>query len=190
MLSFLKFSGLSYFWQEPQGLMPFTCTFSVSLDLISFSWIFLVPWEDSRIFNSTKIPGIQTNLPGDSTGDPTHDKAMRRDLTGKASQVSMGPLSEHLPWNHNLSVYCMLYYTLLTLQGAFRNHLSLEKVKLELQLVSCIWKECLSLKPSDGPLTCLTVGDFYNLWLFTAPQAREAQSLKHLKDIEPYRAKN
>ena len=84
------------------------------------------------------------------------------------------------------SVYCLLYYTLLTLQGAIPNHLSLEKVNLELQLVSCVWKECLSSNPSDGSLTCLTVRDFYNLWLFTAPQPREAWSLKHLKDIEPF----
>ena len=82
--------------------------------------------------------------------------------------------------------YCLLYYTLLTLPGAIPNHLSLEKVNLELQLVSCIWKECLSSIPSDGSLTCLTARDFYNLWLFTAPQPREARSLKHLKDIEPF----
>ena len=75
---------------------------------------------------------------GASTGDPTHDKVTWRDLTGKASQVSRGPLSEHLPRNQNLSVYCLLYYTLLTLQGAIPNHLSLEKVNLELQLVSYI----------------------------------------------------
>ena len=75
---------------------------------------------------------------------------------GKASQVSRGPLPEHLPWNQNPSVYCLLYYTLLTLQGAIPNHLSLEKVNLELQLVSCIWKECLSSNPSDGSLTSLT----------------------------------
>ena len=95
-----------------------------------------------------------------------------------------------LPPNQNLSVYCLLYYTLLTLQGAILDHLSLEKVNLELQLVSCIWKECFSSNPSDGSLTCLTVGDFYNLWLFTAPQPWEVWSLKHLKDIEPFRAKN
>ena len=57
---------------------------------------------------------------------------------GKASQVSRGPLSEHLPRNENLSVYCLLYYTLLTLQGAFPDHLSLKKFNLELQLVSYI----------------------------------------------------
>ena len=78
----------------------------------------------------------EASLPGASTGDPTHDKVMRRDLTGKASQVSRG--SEHLPQNQNLSVYCLLYYTFLTLQGAKPNHLSLEKVNLELQLVTCI----------------------------------------------------
>ena len=54
---------------------------------------------------------------GASTGDPTHDKVMWRDLAGKASQVSRGPLPEHLPQNQNLCVYCLLYYTLLTLQG-------------------------------------------------------------------------
>ena len=80
----------------------------------------------------------EASLPGASTGDPTHDKVMWRDLMGKASQVSRGPLPEHLPRNQNLSVYCLLYYTLLTLQGAIPDHLSLEKVNLELQLVSCI----------------------------------------------------
>ena len=34
---------------------------------------------------------------------------------GKESQVSRGPLSEHLPQNQNLSVYCLLYYTRLLL---------------------------------------------------------------------------
>ena len=76
---------------------------------------------------------------------------------GKASQVSRGPLSEHLLRNQNLSVYSLLYYTLLTLQGAIPNHLSLEKVNLELQLFSCMWKECFSSNPSDGSLTCLAV---------------------------------
>ena len=47
---------------------------------------------------------------GASTGDPTHDKVMWRGLMGKASQVSRGPLSEHLPQNQNVSVYC---YTVL-----------------------------------------------------------------------------
>ena len=77
-------------------------------------------------------------LSGASTGDPTHDKVMWRDLMGKASQVSRGPLPEHLLQNQNLSVYCLLYYTLLTLQGAFPDHLSLENFNLELQLVSGI----------------------------------------------------
>ena len=73
-------------------------------------------------------------LPGSSPGDPTHDMVMHRDLTGNASQVSSGPLPEHLPRNQNLSVYCLLYSTLLTLQGAIPDHLSLENVNLELQL--------------------------------------------------------
>ena len=68
---------------------------------------------------------------------------------------------------------------------------SLEKVNSGLQLtVSCIWKECFSSNPFDGALTCLTVGDLYNLWIVYSPQPWEAWSSKHLKDIEPFRAKN
>ena len=40
-----------------------------------------------------------------------------------------------------LSVYCLLYYTLLTLQGAIPDHLSLENVNLELQLQSPTYKK-------------------------------------------------
>ena len=56
---------------------------------------------------------------------------------GKASQVSRGPLPEHLPQT-KICLLRLLYYTLLTLQGAIPDHLSLERVNLELQLVSCI----------------------------------------------------
>ena len=51
-------------------------------------------------------------MPGASTQDPTHDKVMRRDLTGKADQDSRDSLDllKHLPQNQNLSVYCLLYY--------------------------------------------------------------------------------
>ena len=82
----------------------------------------------------------------------------------------------------------LLYYTLLTLQGDIPDHLSLEKVNLELQLVSCIRKECFSSNPFDGSLTCLT--GLTTLVIVYGPQPREAPSLKHLKDIEPFRAKN
>ena len=131
----------------------------------------LTPWKKSydqprrhikkqRHYSANKGPSSQgygfSSVPGTSTGYPTHDKDKRRGLVGKASQVSRGPLPEHLPRNQNLSVYCPLHYTLLTLQGALPDHLSLEKVNLELQLVSCVWKECLSSNPSDGSLHCLT----------------------------------
>ena len=113
----------------------------------------LAPWKKSydqprrhikkqRHYSANKGPSSQgygfSSVPGTSTGYPTHDKDKRRGLVGKASQVSRGPLPEHLPRNQNLSVYCPLHYTLLTLQGALPDHLSLEKVNLELQLVSCI----------------------------------------------------
>ena len=49
----------------------------------------------SHLILSKNSPNPQ--LPGASMGDPTHDKVMQRGLTGKASQVSRGPLPEHLP---------------------------------------------------------------------------------------------
>ena len=36
------------------------------------------------------IISIDAEMPGASMGDPTHDKVMRRDLTGKVSQVLRG----------------------------------------------------------------------------------------------------
>ena len=73
-----------------------------------------IRWPKYWSFCISISPSSEYSVPGASTGDPTHDKVMRRDLMGKASQVSRGPLSEHLPRNQNLSVYCLLYYTLLT----------------------------------------------------------------------------
>ena len=83
---------------------------------------------------------------------------------------------EHLPPKTRL---CLL---------STHHHLSLENVNLELQLVFCIRKECFSSNPFDGSLTCLTgsPGLFAACELLTAPQPREAQSLKHLRDTEPF----
>ena len=139
--------------------------------------VFLLCLSFASYFNST----FQILLPGASTEDPTHDKVMQRDLTDKVCQVSRGPLPEHLPWNQNLSVYCLLYYNLLTLQGAIPDHLSLEKFNLELQLVSCIWKECFSSNPFDGSLTCL-IGLTTHVIVYGPPTVRGM----HLKDIEPF----
>ena len=64
---------------------------------------------------------------------------------------------------------------------------SLEKVNLGLQ--SSAFERNLSAQtPSDASLTCLTgsPGLFTTCELFTAPQPWEAQSLKHLKDTEPF----
>ena len=54
-------------------------------------------------------------------GDHTHDKVMQRDLAGEGilKDPSRGPLPEHLHQNQNLSIYCLLYYTLLTLTGGY-----------------------------------------------------------------------
>ena len=49
-------------------------------------------------------------MPGASTGDPTHDKVMRKRPDGQGESGLEGPLDllEHLPQNQNLSV--LLFY--------------------------------------------------------------------------------
>ena len=60
--------------------------------------------------DTTLMAEGKEKLPGASTGDPTHDKVMWRDLMSKADQDSRDPLDllEHLPQNQNLSV--LLFY--------------------------------------------------------------------------------
>ena len=99
---------------------------------------------------------FQARIAGSHHGRSLPWKGHAERPDGQGESGLKGPLPEHLPRNQNLSVYCLLYYTFLTLQGAITDHLSLEKVNLELQLVSCIWKEYFSSNPSDGSLTCLT----------------------------------
>ena len=56
---------------------------------------------------------VEYNLPGATTGDPTHDKGhAEKTWQAKAYQDSRDSLDllKHLPQNQNLSVYCSLYY--------------------------------------------------------------------------------
>ena len=75
-----------------------------------------------------------SRLPGASTGDPTHDKVMRRDLTGKVDQDSRDPLDllEYLPQNLSILLSYAFRQILLILMGAVPNHLSLKEINLEL----------------------------------------------------------
>ena len=121
---------------------------------------------------------------GASPGDPTHDKVMWRDLMGKASQVSRGPLPEHLPRNQNLSVYCLLYYTLLTLQGAIPDHLFLEKVNLKLNIQKTKIK-------ASGPITSWEIDGKQRQTLFWgAPKSLQivnaAMKLKYTPQKKSY----
>ena len=83
------------------------------------------------------------------------------------------------PQNQSRPDFIVLCFsTLLTLSG---------KVNLGLQS-SAFERNVSAQTPSDGSLTCLTgsPGLFAACELLTAPQPREAQSLKHLKDTEPF----
>ena len=131
----------------------------------------------------------KTPVLGASMGDPTHDKVVQRDLTGQGESGLEGSSAwASTPKPKSVCLLSAILYSSDITGGYPRPPFSGNS--LELPLVSCIWKECFSSNPSDGSLTCLTVGDFYKLWLFTAPQPWEVWSLKHLKDIEPFRAKN
>ena len=78
--------------------------------------------------------GIRTR--GTPWIDPTHDKVMQRDLTGKADQDSRDLLDllKHLPQNQNLSILLSYAFsqTLLILIRAVPDHLSLKEINLEL----------------------------------------------------------
>ena len=79
-------------------------------------------------------------VPGASTGDPTHDKVMWRGLMGKASQASEFPLEfpEHVPQKPESACLMVLCFsTLLTHSGKSQLRAS----------VFCIWKECFSSNP-------------------------------------------
>ena len=72
--------------------------------LIHFDFIF--------VYGVRKCSSFILLLPGSSTGDATHDKGHEEEAwQAKASQISMGPLPEHLPQNQNLFTIC--YSTLL-----------------------------------------------------------------------------
>ena len=104
------------------------------------------------------------------------DKMQRRDL---ASGVPPEFSWTSTPQNQSRPDLLVLWFsTLLTLSG---------KVNLGLQS-SAFERNFSAQTPSDGSLTCLTGSPrlFTTCELFTAPQPREAQSLKHLKDTEPF----
>ena len=106
-------------------------------------------WEDAKVTEATwDTAGSQHGR-----SHPWQGHAERPD--GQGESGLKGSSAWASTRNQNLSVYCLLYYNILTLQGAIPDHLSLEKVNLEIQLVSCIWNECLGLKPFDGFQTYL-----------------------------------
>ena len=100
---------------------------------------------------------------------------------GKTSQPSGFPLEfpEHVPPKTRI---CLPYSTVL-----FHSSDTLEKVNSGLPS-SAFERNVSAQNPSDGSLTCLTgsPGLFTTCELLTVPQPREAQSLKHLKDTEPF----
>ena len=125
-------------------------------------------WEECSV-NQRDAPKIPMPAAGSQQGrsHPWQGHAERPDGHGESGLKGSSAWASTLKPKSVCLLSAVLYSSDIT--GAIPDHLSLEKVNLELQLVSCIWKECLGLKSPDGSLTCLTVGDFYNLWLFTAP---------------------
>ena len=85
------------------------------------------------------------------------------------------------------SVYLLSAILYFSDTGTF----SMERVNSELQQSPAYKKNVSAWNPIDGFLTYLTcLPGLYNLWIVYSPQPWEAQSSKHLKDIEPFRAKN
>ena len=91
----------------PRGGLQVKCNFP-GVSLVALWWRILLPMQEMWV----QPPIWEDPMPGASTQDPTHDKVMRRDLTGKADQDSRDSLDllEHLPHTKICLVYCLLYY--------------------------------------------------------------------------------
>ena len=129
--------------------------------------------QPSHPLLSPSIPDCQ----GPAWGIPPVAKVMRQEAwhTQRCDLASGAPLGfswTSTPKNQSLPalLYCAFHSSDIT--GAIPDHLSLEKINLELQLASCIWKECLSSNPSNGSLTCLTESPLL-LQLVILPHNRE-----------------
>ena len=143
------------------------------------SSIFKPPWTTILPFN------LYYFLPGASVRNPTHGKGHEEGSPTKRKGVIWlqgFPLSfpEHPPPKTRVGL--ILLYCAFPLFWH-----SLEKVNLGLQS-SAFERNVSGQTPWDSSLTCLTgsPGLFTTCELFTAPQPWEAQSLKHLKDTEPF----
>ena len=107
-------------------------------------------WEDAKVTEATwDTAGSQHGRSHPWQGHAERpDRQGESGLKGSSAWASTPKTRVCLPYCSALSTH---------------HHLSLEKVNSELQLISCIWKKWLGLNPSNGSLTCLTAGDFYNL---------------------------
>ena len=159
-------------------LFPLKSTISCTTCVLShFScvWLFDIVWTVSH----------QAHLPGASVRNPAHGKGHEEGSPTKCKGVIWlqgFPLSfpEHQPPKTRVGL--ILLYCAFPLFWH-----SLEKVNLGLQ--SSAFERNLSAQtPSDASLTCLTgsPGLLTTCELFTVPQPQEAQSLKHLKDTQPF----
>ena len=136
---------------------------------------------------------MDREVPGASVRNPAHGKGHEEGSPTKRKGVIWlqgFPLSfpEHLPSKTRVCLpYCTVFPLFWHNRGASLTTF-LEK-EFNSGLQSPAYERNVSAQtPSDGPLTCLTgsPGLFTTCELFTAPQPWKAQSLKHLKDTEPF----
>ena len=136
-------------------------------------------WRALTLWSSELPP-----LPGASVRNPAHGKGHEEGSRTKRKgmiRLQGFPLGfpEHLPPKTRVCLpYCTMLSTLLTFSGKkLIQGFSLLHIKGMFQLKPLWW---LSNFPDRFPQT------FTICELLIAPQPREAQSLKHLKDIEPF----
>ena len=129
-------------------------------------------------------------MPGASMGDPTHDKVMWRELMGQGESGLKGASAwASTPKPKSVCLLSATLYSSDITGGSPRPPFSgksylraptgLLHMKGMFQLKSLWW---LSNLPDSWRLLQLVI--------VYSPQPWEARSLKHLKDIEPFRAKN
>ena len=132
----------------------------------------------SPLLHYTWMPGASVTNPAHGKGHEEGSPTKRKDMIW-LQRFPLG-FPEHLPPKKTRVglLYCTVLFTLLTFSGQkLIQGFSLLHMKGMFQLKPLWW---LSNLPDSSP------GLFTTCELLTAPQPREAQSLKHLKDTEPF----
>ena len=138
---------------------------------------FAPPWEPRTPFSFSRAPDSLSVRA--SVRNPAYDKVIQKEAWQNEGRDQASGVPPGISWASTPQKIriCLLFHSSDILWKKSNQGFSLLPLKGMFQL-----------NPSDSSLACLTgsPGPLTACELLTAPQPREAQSLKHLKDTEPF----